>query len=118
MNTAIKMPNYEDALNLLHNHTTSALLIKHAISVEQAMRWYADYFKIEPTEKENWAICGLIHDFDYESHPDPIEPDGHPFWGARLLQQLSYDKDIIEAILGHAADPQNESANRLPAQGS
>jgi predicted hydrolase (HD superfamily) len=102
MNTALKVPDYQDALNLLNEHTQSALLIKHAISVEQAMRWYANHFQISAEETQKWAICGLIHDFDYESHPDPVAPDGHPFWGARLLQEQGYDPEIIKAVLGHA----------------
>ncbi len=103
MNTALKIPSYEDALSLLNTHTKSPLLIKHAISVEQAMRWYADYFKISPEETEKWAICGLLHDFDYESHPDcSNNPDSHPFWGANILKEQGYGDEIVNAVLGHA----------------
>ena len=50
---------------------------------------------------EKWAVTGLLHDFDYESHPD-LGPDGHPFWGVKYLRQnTDLPEDVLEAILGH-----------------
>jgi predicted hydrolase (HD superfamily) len=102
MNTTTFDKTREHALALLHEYTESPHLIKHALAVEAGMRFYAQHYKQDPVETEKWAICGLVHDFDYEAHPDPTPPDGHPFFGTRLLGELGYGGEIVEAVLGHA----------------
>ncbi|MCB0310227.1 MAG: hydrolase [Bdellovibrionales bacterium] len=96
------MQNRNDAWSLLNEYTKSESLLKHALAVEAAMRWYGEHFKLSSTDLENWAICGLLHDFDYEQHPDPTPPDGHPYFGHRLLAELGYSEEIRAAIMGHA----------------
>ncbi len=62
------------------------------------MVWYANHFGHDP---ELWAITGLLHDFDYESHPD-LGPDGHPFWGVNYLRDnTDLPEEVLYAILGH-----------------
>ena len=92
----------EEALALLNEYTKTPGLVKHALAVEAAMQWYAEFFNQPPEEVKKWRITGLLHDFDYEQHPHAEKPDGHPFWGERLLGELGYDQDIRDAILGHA----------------
>lgn len=94
--------NREEAFALLCEYTKNPNLVKHCLSVEAAMRWYGKHFNCTEDEIEKWAICGLLHDFDYEQHPDPTPPDGHPFFGNRVLEELGYGEDIREAIMGHA----------------
>ena len=86
----------EDVLALLHEHTESPGLRKHALAVEAAMRAYARKMRGDETL---WGLTGLIHDFDYEKHPTPAE---HPFIGCRILEEKGYPPEMIEAILGHA----------------
>jgi len=83
-------------LALLHEHTETPGLRKHALSVEAAMRAYARKLG---GDEELWGATGLIHDFDYEKHPSPAE---HPFVGCRILEERGYPPEMIEAILGHA----------------
>ena len=85
------------ALALLHEHTEGPGLRKHAYAVEAAMRAYA---RKQGADEELWGVTGLLHDFDYEKHPSRKE---HPFVGCRILEQRGYPKEMIEAILGHAA---------------
>ncbi|MBX7139316.1 MAG: HAD family hydrolase [Oligoflexia bacterium] len=92
----------DEAFALLSEYTKSESLIKHALAVEAGMRWYAAHFNIPAAEAEKWGLTGLLHDFDYEAHPDPTPPEGHPFFGNRLLGELGYSDDIREAIMGHA----------------
>ncbi len=96
------MKTRDDALALLHEYTKSESLLKHALSVEAAMRWYATYFECPADEVEKWGICGLLHDFDYEKYPEPVAPDGHPFKGNSILEELGYPEDLRTAIMGHA----------------
>lgn len=93
----------EESFALLKEYTTSDSLIKHALSVEAAMRWYAKHFN---EDELLWATTGLLHDFDYEKYPtyslEGPEPTGHPFSGCKILKDLGYPDTMIEAILGHA----------------
>ena len=91
------------ALEILHEYTTSVSLLKHARAVEISMLWYAKFLGLAGAEVEKYGVTGLLHDFDYDSHPDPTPPDGHPFFGNRILEQRGVDADIREAIMGHAA---------------
>jgi putative nucleotidyltransferase with HDIG domain len=91
------MPTYADALGLFHDWTETESLRRHAYAVEAAMAEYAERLG-EDTER--WRIAGLLHDMDYERHPDPSE---HPFVGVRELAARGYDDEIRAAILGHAA---------------
>lgn len=95
------MKNRTEALALLHSYVTSDSLRKHCMSVEAAMRWYAKKFNLSDSEVEQWGICGLLHDFDYEKFPDYAN-GGHPMSGAPILRDEGYSEEIIEAILGHA----------------
>ena len=96
------MKSRDEAMALLCEYTKSDSLLKHALSVEAAMRWYATHFKVSPEEVELWAQTGLLHDFDYEMFPDLDAPDHHPVKGASILRELAYPEVMIEAILGHA----------------
>ena len=88
--------NRDEALALLKEHTKSESLIKHALSVEAAMRHYAAHFG---ENVESWGITGLIHDFDYERWPNPPERTRE---GTRILRERGADEEIIGAILSHA----------------
>ena len=95
------LPSRDDALALVHEYTASDSLRKHMLSVEAAMRAYAEQ---EGADIERWGLTGLIHDFDYERWPnDAHSPtEEHPSEGVRILRARGWPEDILEAILGHA----------------
>jgi len=92
------MKTREDALNLLKEYTKSESLLKHAFSVEAAVRGYAEHFGEDPLL---WSMTGLLHDFDYERFPDPV-PGGHPYVGVQILADQGYPEELCTAIMGHA----------------
>lgn len=57
------------------------------------MRWYARHFGEDP---HPWGLAGLLHDFDYEEHPDE-----HPLWGLEKLRALGVEPEVCEAIAAH-----------------
>jgi len=91
------LPARDEILALLHEHTETPGLRKHALAVEAAMRAYARRFGENP---DVWGATGLIHDFDYEKHPTSEE---HPRFGCAILKDRGYPEPVIEAIMGHAA---------------
>jgi putative nucleotidyltransferase with HDIG domain len=91
------LPPRGEILALLHEHTETPGLRKHALAVEAAMRAYARRFGEDP---ELWGATGLIHDFDYEKHPTPEE---HPTFGCAILRERGFPSEVIHAIMGHAA---------------
>ena len=85
-----------DAWTLLTEWTESESLRRHALSVEAAMRAYAKKFG---EDEELWGNAGLLHDFDYERHP---EAPAHPTVGMDELRRLGWPESLIRAIGGHA----------------
>lgn len=54
-------------------------------------------------DEEQWAIAGLVHDLDFERHPDLDDTEaGHPRTALRVLRERGYPEEIIDAVAGHA----------------
>lgn len=87
--------NRQAAFDLMCQYTSNESLRRHMLSVELAMRAYAEHFK---EDIEKWGVVGLLHDFDYEQNP---EPPNHPLVGAKILAQQGYPEDVIYAIKSH-----------------
>jgi putative nucleotidyltransferase with HDIG domain len=92
----VPYPTRDEALALLHEWTQGESLRRHAYAVETAMRAYAAR---EGAPPEEWGVTGLLHDFDYERHP---ELPAHPTEGSKVLRERGYPEEMIVAILGHA----------------
>ena len=91
----------EEAWQLVTEWTESESLRRHMLAVEAAMRAYARHFG---EDEERWGLVGLIHDFDYEKHPDMAAADGHPHTGLRVLRERGVDDDIVRAVAAHASE--------------
>ena len=96
-----QLPSRAEALALMEQWTPSDSLRKHMLAVEGAMRAYATHFG---ADAERWGLAGLMHDFDYERYPnaDRSADAEHPSAGVRVLRELGYPEDVLQAILGHA----------------
>ena len=90
------LPDRERALGLLHEWVANPNLRKHCYAVEAAMRAYARKLG---GDEERWGLTGLIHDFDWERHPDL---ERHPVQGVAVLREQGWPDDICRAVLGHA----------------
>src|SRR5919112_3680543 len=86
----------DEALSILHEFTKSESLRKHALAVEACVAAYAARFG---EDEEKWSVTALLHDFDYEMHPNA--PD-HPMKGEPMLAERGVDPEIRRAILSHA----------------
>lgn len=86
---------------LVTEWTTDPALIRHMLSVESAMRAYAPKYGGDP---ETWAALGLVHDFDYQRHPNLTGEECHPVSGCKYLREHGWSDEIVDAILAHATE--------------
>ena len=96
----VAQPTREQAWDLVCEWVTSDSLRKHLLGVEAAMVAYADRLG---DDRELWAVTGLVHDLDYERHPELDDPvNGHPRTALRLFAELDWPQELIDAVAGHA----------------
>jgi putative nucleotidyltransferase with HDIG domain len=84
------------AWELLCEFTKSDSLRRHALAVEACVTAYARQFG---EDEQKWSVTALLHDFDYEMHPNA--PD-HPMKGEPILAERGVDAETRRAILSHA----------------
>jgi putative nucleotidyltransferase with HDIG domain len=89
----------EEAWSLLTEWVESPSLRRHCRCVEIAMRAYAEHLG---EDAELWAVTGLLHDADYERHPDMDASDGHPRTIMAELERRGEDPVVVRAIASHA----------------
>jgi len=70
-------------------------LRRHMLAVSAAMGWYANALG---ADVDYWETVGLLHDFDWEIHPDL---DRHPIEGSKILRERGWDEETIRVILSH-----------------
>ncbi len=90
-------PSREEAWDLFCEWTESESLRRHVLGVEAAMRAYAERYG---EDAELWAATGILHDLDYERHPDLAT--GHPRVALALFEERGYPPELIDAVAGHA----------------
>jgi len=90
------MIDREQAWQITCEFTKSEGLRKHALAVEACVVAYARKFG---EDEAKWSITALLHDFDWEIHPQA--PD-HPMKGEPILAGRGVPEEIRRAILSHA----------------
>ncbi|HXF63100.1 MAG TPA: HD domain-containing protein [Caldilineaceae bacterium] len=94
------LPTRDEAYALLCEWVESESLRRHMLAVEAALRAYARYYG---EDEELWGMTGLLHDLDYERHPDMDDPqNGHPRTELRLFRERNYPAELIHAVEAHA----------------
>jgi putative nucleotidyltransferase with HDIG domain len=93
----VSTPTRDEAWELFCDWTESESLRKHVLGVEVAMRAYARRYG---EDEELWGVTGILHDLDYERHPDA--ETGHPRIALELFEERGYPPELIDAVAGHA----------------
>ena len=83
------------AWDLLTKYNQEPFHLRHAITVEHVMGWFADKLGYGG-EKEFWSIVGLRHDLDYERWPEE-----HCVKSQELMRQAGVDEAIVRATASH-----------------
>jgi predicted hydrolase (HD superfamily) len=84
------------AWNIVCEFVQSDSLRRHALAVETCVAAYARQYN---EDVDTWSITALLHDFDWEIHPQA--PD-HPMKGEPILAERGVSDTIRRAILSHA----------------
>ena len=83
----------EQAINLLKKYNKEEFHLRHALTVEQVMRYFA---KGNGYDEDFWGLVGLLHDVDYEQFPDE-----HCKKAPELLAEIGASDELIHAVCSH-----------------
>ncbi len=83
----------EKAFEILKKYNKEEFHIRHALTVEGVMRYFA---KEMQEDTEYWGIVGLLHDVDFEMYPDE-----HCIKCVELLKENGVEDNIIHSICSH-----------------
>jgi predicted hydrolase (HD superfamily) len=85
----------DQAWKLLRRYNRDPFHIRHGLTVEGVMRWYAGELGYGG-EEEFWGIVGLLHDIDFEQYPEQ-----HCLKAPELLREAGADEALIHAVVSH-----------------
>jgi len=83
------------ALALLKKYNSDDFHIKHALTVESTMRYFAEKLGYSD-DADFWATVGLLHDIDFGMFPDE-----HCKKAPELLKEIDASDEMIHAIVCH-----------------
>ena len=84
------------ALELLRKYNKEPFHILHGLTVEGVMRYFATDLGYGD-EADFWALCGLLHDVDFEMYPDE-----HCKKAPELLSEIGASEALVHAVCSHA----------------
>ncbi|MGN1096356.1 MAG: hydrolase [Christensenellales bacterium] len=85
----------EEAFKLLTEYNKEPFHIRHALTVEGVMKYFAQELGYGE-EKEFWGIVGLLHDLDFELYPKE-----HCIKEQQIMRERGIDERIIRATASH-----------------
>ena len=80
---------------MLCEYNKESFHIKHALTVEGVMRYFAKKLGYGD-EEELWGIVGLLHDLDFEQYPEQ-----HCIKEQEIMRGRGIDERIIHATASH-----------------
>ena len=88
------IPDRDFAFTILKKYTLNESLIRHALTIEAVMRYFAELFCEKEVEK--WGTIGLLHYIDYERYADK-----HCFMVREILSPHGFPEEYLRAIESH-----------------
>lgn len=88
-------PNREEAWKLLTTYNRDHFHLKHALTVEGVMRYFAQKLGYGD-EADFWGVVGLLHDLDFEQYPE-----AHCIKEQEILRDYGADELLIHAVASH-----------------
>ena len=85
----------EEAFELLKKYNQDPFHIRHALTVEAVMRWFANDLGYAD-EADFWSQVGLLHDIDFELYPDQ-----HCLKAPEMLREGGASEELIHAVVSH-----------------
>ena len=85
----------EEAWKLLTQYNEGEFHLKHAVTLEEVMGWFARELGYGD-EAHFWSMVGLLHDLDFEQYPDQ-----HCVKSQELMRQHGLDERLIRATACH-----------------
>jgi predicted hydrolase (HD superfamily) len=85
----------EEAFELLKEYNKDSFHIRHALTVEGVMKYFAEKLGYGE-EKEFWGVVGLLHDLDFEQYPNE-----HCQKSQEIMKKRGIDEKIIHATASH-----------------
>ena len=85
----------EQALELLKEYNKEPFHLRHALTVEAVMRWFAQELGYGG-EADFWAAAGLLHDLDFEQYPEE-----HCVKVREIMEARGLDPALIHAVVRH-----------------
>ena len=105
----------DEAWDLLCRYNHEEFHLKHARILEGVMRWYANELGYQG-EADFWALVGLLHDLDFEMHPDQ-----HCVKSQEIMREAGLSDRLIRATASHGygitvdIEPQHQMEKALYA---
>lgn len=90
----MNLPTQAEAQQLLEQYVQDPYQRLHARMTATAMEGYARQLNEDP---HLWYVTGLLHDLDFERHPDT-----HPRESLQWFQDWKYPPELIHAVEAHA----------------
>ena len=88
-------PDRAAALALLRKYNQESFHVRHALTVEAVMRWYAETLGYGE-DAEFWATVGLLHDVDFEQWSEE-----HCRKAPELLAEIGCSEEFVHAVCCH-----------------
>ena len=86
--------NATEAMALVKKYNKDAYHIEHARAVGDVLAHFAE--TIDPDRIEYWRAVGILHDVDYELHPDR-----HCIAGEEILRAEGVEEEMIRSAMSH-----------------
>lgn len=85
----------QEAWELLNEYNKEPFHIRHALTVEGVMKWYAEKSGYGD-EADFWGNVGLLHDLDFEMYPEE-----HCIKSQEIMRSRGIDERLIRATASH-----------------